>query len=835
MVKERQTSFAQGELSPTLWGRSDLPIYAGGSRTLLNFIVTPHGVLTNRTGSQHIADLPGRARLIPFVYPDDDPAMLILTHRAITIIGSAASPRFSFYDWGDALPSEYVEDDLHLVKHSQIGAVMTLTARGYSPIEISRGADNVFSVAVASTDVPDFPDVDDGDVAAHPPGLYFYENPFGGDSSGAHPPRPWQWQVTRVMRQADGTLYESAPYTLSQTITGSDAAGYVVAGTIPSTIALYSDWVQTVYLWVSAGKASSDPNRTTERLVAHRVYRGREGRFGFIGETKGDRLIDDGTDPDFSVPPPQEFNPFNFYDTNGNLERVEYPSLIEYHELRRFFAATSERPNMAWGSKLGDMSNYDEIIPAQDDAALSFQLTTQQIRQMVGLEKLLMLTSRDAYLAGGSGVGEILNPNSIAARKIGHFPAASEPAALRVDDVVVYPSAAGVAPRIIMVNDNGVREVDIAWLAKHLFDGFTVVDWAFARHPHSVLWVVRSDGVLLSLTYVPERGVTAWARHELSGDGLVESVAVRPEDGEDGVYLVVNHDGTRYLERLAYKNLPLRETTADGVTSSASDVRYAVHLDRSVSYNGKWSGIEHAGGASDVRLDDHYGSGGVLGGDMRLEFFALNATPIDVGSVIQIDDPTGGRPYRLRVTDMVSPTQPRAQVIDRDLDASMIGATFTSDEWYLCATGVNGLEHLGGQTVTALADGNVYENLTVAGGGVSLGDEEYAAIIHVGLPYSSDFESLASHGERGRQKIVERALLELEFTRGGSIGSTLDDLKELRVRQVSDAYGAAVPRRENVNAPIAAKWADEAYVAFRQSDPLPATILGITREIKYGG
>ena len=85
-----------------------------------------------------------------------------------------------------------------------------------------------------------------------------------------------------------------------------------------------------------------------------------------------------------------------------------------------------------------------------------------------------------------------------------------------------------------------------------------------------MLWLVRSDGVLVSLTYDREQQVRAWCRHEMGGEGAVESVAVVPDpDGiNDDVYVAVrrtvNGATVRYVE---WMRPPFRadlEAAADG-------------------------------------------------------------------------------------------------------------------------------------------------------------------------------------------------------------------------------------------------------------------------------
>lgn len=53
---------------------------------------------------------------------------------------------------------------------------------------------------------------------------------------------------------------------------------------------------------------------------------------------------------------------------------------------------------------------------------------------------------------------------------------------------------------------------------------------------------------------------------------------------------------------------------------------------------------------------------------------------------------------------------------------------------------ITGLDHLEGQTVAVLADGRVHSNEVVSGGQITLDFE--ASVVHVGLPYTWEFESL---------------------------------------------------------------------------------------------
>ena len=67
-----QTAFSAGELSPGMYGRSDLREHSEGAKTISNFIVRPQGGLTRRPGSVFagatLAD--AKTRLVPFPISD---------------------------------------------------------------------------------------------------------------------------------------------------------------------------------------------------------------------------------------------------------------------------------------------------------------------------------------------------------------------------------------------------------------------------------------------------------------------------------------------------------------------------------------------------------------------------------------------------------------------------------------------------------------------------------------------------------------------------------------------------------------------------------------------
>jgi hypothetical protein len=99
---------------------------------------------------------------------------------------------------------------------------------------------------------------------------------------------------------------------------------------------------------------------------------------------------------------------------------------------------------------------------------------------------------------------------------------------------------------------NGYSVTNASIMAPHLFEDTTIVDMAYAKTPHKMVWCVRSDGQLLGLTYLPEHDVIAWHQHDTSG--FFESVACVKEGSEHVLYAVIkrtiNSRTVRYIERM---------------------------------------------------------------------------------------------------------------------------------------------------------------------------------------------------------------------------------------------------------------------------------------------
>jgi len=296
----------------------------------------------------------------------------------------------------------------------------------------------------------------------------------------------------------------------------------------------------------------------------YRVYKADNTQeFGYIGNTVSTSFIDDNIGPDYSDGPPVGTNPF---DVAGN-----WPSTVTFFEQRLLWARTANHPNAIYGSRSGSFENMDISRPLKASDSLSFALVAGRVNavnQLVSMNDLLALTSDAIFKIEGGQAGYISATDFVTRRQNGRGSSRLSP--LVIDSVCFYQTAIGNGVRTLgyEFQSDSINSNDVTIFSPHLFRGFDIVSWAYAQEPRSIIWAARSDGALLCFTWEQEQQVWGWTLCET--DGLVESVCVISEGGEDRLYLTVRRGNKLLIERMAAARW-------DGVENSC-------FLDSAVSY-----------------------------------------------------------------------------------------------------------------------------------------------------------------------------------------------------------------------------------------------------------
>jgi hypothetical protein len=76
---------------------------------------------------------------------------------------------------------------------------------------------------------------------------------------------------------------------------------------------------------------------------------------------------------------------------------------------------------------------------------------------------------------------------------------------------------------------------DITLNSSHLFNLFQIQEWCWAEEPFKLIWAVRTDGALLSCTFLKDEKIIAWTHHDTQGSFV--SICTVTEPPVDAVYV----------------------------------------------------------------------------------------------------------------------------------------------------------------------------------------------------------------------------------------------------------------------------------------------------------
>jgi hypothetical protein len=500
-------------------------------------------------------------------------------------------------------------------------------------------------------------------------------------------------------------------------------------------------------------------------------------------------------------------------------ENQGYPSAVAFHEDRLVFAGSREQPQGVWASQTGDYTNFSKSVPLEDSDALTTAINARSVNavtDLVPLSSLIALTSSGPWRVGPSG-DEPLTPSTLFYKSQSKRKAAATPA-VEVGEQALFAQYGGTKVRSLQYNldANGYVGDELTVLARHMFGTEkTIVEMAYAEEPNNLVWAVRSDGWLVSLTYVPEQEVVAWARHHIGGD--VKSACVVPESGLDVLYCVVErtvHGLTwRYIERVTDRDL--------------ADWLERVNVDSALSYEGR---NDTAAAANLAQL-----TGWSMGDDLVVSFSGGVAFDSgDVGGEVWLYQ-SNGRALKLQIQSVSSPLSVTARP-DRDVPAELQDVTTTS--WAVAVDELSGMGHLAGETVLAQLDGAPLAELVVSDAGV-VTLPYFTAIAHVGLPFDASIRTLPltvvnRETIRWRQKTVPRVAVVVEDARGFLAGPDSANLEYQPIRDVEDDYEAVAPATELAEVQLSNTWEDTGEVEIWANPGAQLTVLNVIPDVVPG-
>jgi len=620
-----QISLAGGVLSPATYARVDLQKFGTAGKRMDNMFVHAEGGISNRAGTSfvhEVKDQTKESRLIPFQFNEEqayglefgenyiriirngglvleasktitgvnqsNPTLVVsaghgflngdevfisgvagmtpLNDRYFTISGVTAttflldgedSSAYVPYAGGGTVArvyevsTTYLESQLDELKFRQSNDVLFLVHQTHPPRKLSRSAHDSWTL----TDIQFKPSID---------------APTG----------------TAVVATAGG---------------GGKVNGYVVTAYNSNTgeESIASTRVEVANDFAVALDRNTFTWNAVTGATSYNIYKDEDHSLflGFIGSSETQQFVDRNIAPDLSdVPVKTVRNPF---DAPGN-----YPGAVGLHEQRIVYGNTNASPLTTEMSQTSQFDNFNISSPTRASDAVAFRLVTGQgneIRHYRSFsEQLFIFTSGAVWNVKPGGDADGITPSSKKVSVETYLSSTDVPPLTIKENILMVSGKQNKGFQVsslgYQLDADGYIGSDLTVLARHLFEGHTLDEWAYSEHPYKLILAKRDDGKMLCMTYLQEHQIFAWTLWET--DGEFESLCNIPEGQEDVFYFIVKRtiDGVekRYVERM--------HTRTFGAISDA------YFVDCGLTYSGTAtttvSGLEHLEGKPVIVLAD---------------------------------------------------------------------------------------------------------------------------------------------------------------------------------------------------------------------------------------
>jgi hypothetical protein len=609
-VSTALTNFTGGQLSDRMEGRTDFQKYFSGCKTLENFIVQPHGSVTRRPGTTFAAEVKTsslKTRLIPFEFSTEQSYALEFGNEYIR-----------FYKDNGAV----LEANKTITGITQANpGVVTSTSHGFSNgdtvvitgvVGMTQVNGKRFKVASVAANTFALQDID---------GVNVNTTSYTAYTSAGIANRVYTLVTTYLTAdlfeikyaQSADVMYLCHPdYSVkklsrtghtSWTITEVDfTSGPYLDDNITTTTFTMSAFTVGASRTLTASAVTGINNNTGfQSTDVGRLFRFRTGHGEITAITSTTvvtaTVIKDMTSSTAST----DWALGAFSDTTG------HPSCVTFYEQRLVFAGTTDQPQTLFFSRSGDYENMDENrggTVAADDAMI-YTIASNQVNVIQSLKAtrtLIILTSGGEFTLNSDSTGTAVSPTNINIKKQSNY-GASNIDALSVGNATLFVQRAKRKLRELAYNfdTDGYVAPDMTILAEDVtLSGLD--ELTYQQEPHSIIWGIRGDGVLVGLTYQRSEQVVAWHQHKLGGSfgatahGIVESVISISGNSynrsdEDQIWIIVkrtiNSVTRRYVEYL----------TPFEFDSSLTQFQF---VDSALSYSGSststLTGLDHLNG-----------------------------------------------------------------------------------------------------------------------------------------------------------------------------------------------------------------------------------------------
>lgn len=496
------------------------------------------------------------------------------------------------------------------------------------------------------------------------------------------------------------------------------------------------------------------------------------------------------------------------------------PHCCAIFQQRMVYGATDNYPLRLFGSRPGQLSNFNYTQIGADDDSYEFDLDAPKvapIRHIVPVRGGMMVFNQiGCWLVFGNN-DEALTSFNV---KIDYQNSvgASQVQPVLVDNYVVYVSEIGQEIRLLAyTEDSRVYEGrNLSLLSNHLFNADDpITSMTYAAVPFKIIYATQESGRLIALTIDNQNSV--YGATPLWTKGYFRYVLSVDEERESRVYVAVQRKiGTRqlmFVERFFRRDNYELLDEAKCLDCAGTNTGGTMYPAARVNFSSATGAVTVT--ASAAVFNSGYIGYDLRAGDGKIRLSAYSSTTVMTGT------------WTRDLTDTYPETTSPAEFVSGDWDLS-----FPEDA-------PTGLWWLEGETVEALGDGEHYTGLTVSAGSVDFTGSDTASRYVVGLPFDCVARTLPLTASdtpiEGRKKANKALALRIFRSIGLKLGPSIAKLRTVAIRAQRLGWTATDElQTEIIYEAIRQDWSRDAQVYVVQDSPRPAAILNFIRNVDLG-
>ncbi len=260
-----------------------------------------------------------------------------------------------------------------------------------------------------------------------------------------------------------------------------------------------------------------------------------------------------------------------------------YPSVITFFEQRLLLGAPRCKPQTIWGSQSGNVLNLVTGTGDSDPFEFLISAATSNIQHLVsGKHVIILCYDKELTLTGGKE--KAITPTNAQIKEQTTYGTKEGVPPLAMDGELLFVTRHGKKVRSMsfQVDKDAYTAPDMSLVAGHLA-GLGVDEMTKTHEPFNLLWLVTTDGKLLTCAFDREQEVVAWSKNIT--DGLFKSAATIPYANADQIWVAV------------------QRTVGGAARTYIEVVDFSLNTDSAVTgadSGGKtvWTGLDHLNGKS---------------------------------------------------------------------------------------------------------------------------------------------------------------------------------------------------------------------------------------------